>query len=100
MLGANIDYINDSISDCQATIMQIEETKVCDWTGPSIPGSKGILGHSQAGHPGVLWAMCHTLGGAAPTQSLVLRGLPVECSWVLVCPWTGCWCPVPPSLWD
>uniref|UniRef100_A0A8C3RE94 Kinesin family member 21B n=1 Tax=Cyanoderma ruficeps TaxID=181631 RepID=A0A8C3RE94_9PASS len=27
VLGANIDYINDSISDCQATIMQIEETK-------------------------------------------------------------------------
>ncbi|KFP05176.1 Kinesin-like KIF21B, partial [Calypte anna] len=27
LLGANIDYINDSISDCQATIMQIEETK-------------------------------------------------------------------------
>lgn len=27
-LTANIDYINDSISDCQATIMQIEETKV------------------------------------------------------------------------
>ncbi|XP_025049106.1 kinesin-like protein KIF21B [Alligator sinensis] len=26
-LTANIDYINDSISDCQATIMQIEETK-------------------------------------------------------------------------
>lgn len=28
VLAANIDYINDSISDCQATIMQIEETKV------------------------------------------------------------------------
>ncbi|XP_061488488.1 kinesin-like protein KIF21B isoform X5 [Rhineura floridana] len=27
VLAANIDYINDSISDCQATIMQIEETK-------------------------------------------------------------------------
>ncbi|KFQ69567.1 Kinesin-like KIF21B, partial [Phaethon lepturus] len=27
VLGANIDYINDGISDCQATIMQIEETK-------------------------------------------------------------------------
>ncbi|XP_069489746.1 kinesin-like protein KIF21B [Ambystoma mexicanum] len=26
-LTANIDYINDSISDCQATIMQLEETK-------------------------------------------------------------------------
>lgn len=33
VLGANIDYINDSISDCQATIMQIEETKVGSWTG-------------------------------------------------------------------
>ena len=27
-LGANIDYINDSIADCQANIMQIEEAKV------------------------------------------------------------------------
>ncbi|KAM9815013.1 kinesin-like protein KIF21A isoform 2-T2 [Syngnathus typhle] len=26
-LAANIDYINDSIADCQANIMQIEETK-------------------------------------------------------------------------
>ena len=48
VLGANIDYINDSISDCQATIMQIEETKVGGWTGPSwqgesrsIPGRRG-----------------------------------------------------------
>lgn len=27
-LTANIDYINDSIADCQANIMQMEETKV------------------------------------------------------------------------
>ena len=27
-LAANIDYINDSIADCQANIMQIEEAKV------------------------------------------------------------------------
>lgn len=27
-LAANVDYINDSISDCQATIVQLEETKV------------------------------------------------------------------------
>ncbi|TMS19808.1 hypothetical protein E3U43_004129 [Larimichthys crocea] len=27
VLNANIDYINDSLSDCQATIVQIEETK-------------------------------------------------------------------------
>lgn len=27
-LTANIDYINDSISDCQANIMQMEEAKV------------------------------------------------------------------------
>ncbi|XP_014388872.1 PREDICTED: kinesin-like protein KIF21B [Myotis brandtii] len=26
-LAANIDYVNDSISDCQATIVQLEETK-------------------------------------------------------------------------
>lgn len=30
VLNANIDYINDSLSDCQATIVQIEETKVLD----------------------------------------------------------------------
>ena len=29
-LIANIDYINDSISDCQANIMQMEEAKVCN----------------------------------------------------------------------
>lgn len=30
-LSANIDYINDSIADCQANIMQMEEAKVnCD----------------------------------------------------------------------
>lgn len=28
VLAANIDYINDSIGDCQATIVQLEETKV------------------------------------------------------------------------
>lgn len=28
VLNANIDYINDSLFDCQATIVQIEETKV------------------------------------------------------------------------
>lgn len=27
-LMANIDYINDSIADCQANIMQMEEAKV------------------------------------------------------------------------
>lgn len=36
VLAANIDYINDSITDCQATIMQLEETKVP--TGPSLAG--------------------------------------------------------------
>ena len=27
VLNANVDYINDSLSDCQATIVQIEESK-------------------------------------------------------------------------
>lgn len=58
VLGANIDYINDSISDCQATIMQIEETKVGSWTGGkregASPGGEGVLGHCQAGGPGAL----------------------------------------------
>lgn len=39
VLAANIDYINDSITDCQATIMQLEETKVP--TGPSLAGGGG-----------------------------------------------------------
>lgn len=30
-LSANIDYINDSIADCQANIMQMEEAKVRWW---------------------------------------------------------------------
>lgn len=29
-LSANIDYINDSIADCQANIMQMEEAKVTE----------------------------------------------------------------------
>lgn len=39
MLAANIDYINDSITDCQATIMQLEETKVA--TGMGLAGGRG-----------------------------------------------------------
>lgn len=35
-LGANIDYINDSIADCQAHIMQMEEAKVVIFTFSSI----------------------------------------------------------------
>lgn len=85
VLGANIDYINDSISDCQATIMQIEETKVGGWTGPSwweerrsIPGIRGhpwaLLGWGSRSPP----EPCHTLGGAALTPSLFVRWLIVE----------------------
>lgn len=33
-LSANIDYINDSIADCQASIMQMEEAKVRRWRSP------------------------------------------------------------------
>lgn len=53
MLAANIDYINDSISDCQATIVQLEETKVPvgsegrrrrgAWVGGRSPGDQGSL---------------------------------------------------------
>lgn len=48
MLAANIDYINDSITDCQATIVQLEETKVP--TGPGLAageeagGTRGVGG--------------------------------------------------------
>lgn len=52
VLGANIDYINDSISDCQATIMQIEETKVGGWTGPSWQGET-LNNPGRRGYP---WA--------------------------------------------
>lgn len=34
-LSANIDYINDSIADCQANIMQMEEAKVTASLHPS-----------------------------------------------------------------
>lgn len=36
VLNANIDYINDSLSDCQATIVQIEETKVSVYSQPTV----------------------------------------------------------------
>lgn len=39
VLAANIDYINDSITDCQATIVQLEETKVP--LGPGLAGRGG-----------------------------------------------------------
>ncbi|MEQ2202375.1 hypothetical protein XENOCAPTIV_025861 [Xenoophorus captivus] len=35
-LGANIDYINDSIADCQANIMQMEEAKVQSEEGDTV----------------------------------------------------------------
>lgn len=35
-LSANIDYINDSIADCQANIMQMEEAKVRQWRSPGV----------------------------------------------------------------
>lgn len=37
-LSANIDYINDSIADCQANIMQMEEAKVRGWRIPETHG--------------------------------------------------------------
>lgn len=51
MLGANIDYINDSISDCQATIMQIEETKVGrrrGWEGDGNVPRRELRHHSAS----------------------------------------------------
>lgn len=41
VLNANIDYINDSLSDCQATIVQIEETKVRKHVCPHCPPVRG-----------------------------------------------------------
>ena len=42
-LIANIDYINDSISDCQANIMQMEEAKVCNIKKCLMPYQKVFL---------------------------------------------------------
>lgn len=43
VLAANIDYVNDGISDCQATIVQLEETKV-----PRGGGRRGAGGAAGA----------------------------------------------------
>lgn len=45
VLAANIDYINDSITDCQATIVQLEETKVP--SGPGLGGGRRDAGWGQ-----------------------------------------------------
>ena len=45
-LSANIDYINDSIADCQANIMQMEEAKVRWW---GIPGIVFLGSHDACG---------------------------------------------------
>uniref|UniRef100_A0A8C2ZVE1 Kinesin family member 21A n=1 Tax=Cyclopterus lumpus TaxID=8103 RepID=A0A8C2ZVE1_CYCLU len=48
-LTANIDYINDGIADCQANIMQMEETKV----GGASTGERAFLtliGRRHGGH--------------------------------------------------
>ena len=54
VLAANIDYINDSIGDCQAAIVQLEETKVPGPGGPR--GMGGAAGQPRdapsASHPG------------------------------------------------
>ena len=39
VLAANIDYINDSITDCQATIMHLEKTKVSAGQSICVGGS-------------------------------------------------------------
>lgn len=44
VLAANIDYINDSIGDCQATIVQLEETKVPLGLGSEAGGAPGRWG--------------------------------------------------------
>lgn len=79
VLGANIDYINDSISDCQATIMQIEETKVGSRTGSGWQGESESIPlwkeHPWAQPAGAgLWSedpesseQCHTWWGFTHT---------------------------------
>lgn len=44
VLAANIDYINDSITDCQATIVQLEETKVPTGPGLAWAEAEGMRG--------------------------------------------------------
>lgn len=66
MLGANIDYINDSISDCQATIMQIEETKVGGERGWEGDGNSGITVLPECGKATcspLRWSPCKLLWG-------------------------------------
>jgi len=66
VLGANIDYINDSISDCQATIMQIEETKVGRERGWEGDGNSGITVLPECGKATcspLHWSPCKLLWG-------------------------------------
>lgn len=51
-LSANIDYINDSIADCQANIMQMEEAKVREQQqsaarDPSVYSSLFVMLHKR-----------------------------------------------------
>lgn len=59
MLAANIDYINDSITDCQATIVQLEETKV-----PSRAEAAGTWGWVAVAALGDEASLPPVLGGA------------------------------------
>lgn len=72
VLGANIDYINDSISDCQATIMQIEETKVGSRTGSGWQGECESIPLCKE-HP---WAQPAGSGLWSGHPQSVLVGLP------------------------
>lgn len=105
VLAANIDYINDSITDCQATIVQLEETKVpgrararaeaggpCGWAGqPSNRVSASCRRSwtpqtrrwSSAPAPWLKPASCWTTFSRRP----LTRG----CKWHRRRPRYGCW---------
>lgn len=63
MLAANIDYINDSITDCQATIVQLEETKVSAGPGPVAGEEAG--GMRGVGAVSVTGGLCLSILGGA-----------------------------------
>ncbi|KFV10570.1 Kinesin-like KIF21A, partial [Pterocles gutturalis] len=80
VLGANIDYINDSISDCQATIMQIEETKEeLDSTDTSVVISSCSLAEARLLLDNFLKASIDKVHGRAGTRMWQMKAVSAEC---------------------
>ncbi|XP_023390535.1 kinesin-like protein KIF21B [Pteropus vampyrus] len=89
-LAANVDYINDSISDCQATIVQLEETKEeLDSTDTSVVISSCSLAEARLLLDNFLKASIDKVTlGTGPGPSRAGQGLnpqQVEAECVCVC---------------